>query len=77
MVFKFFCILIVNKNTGKFLLAPMKTLTPEILLDAASEFPVMCVIVILSSLYSSTSGVSKGMWNLNQSLKMLTANQRL
>jgi len=46
MVFKFFCISIVKKNTFKFLLASMKRLTLEILQDAASEFPVMCVIVV-------------------------------
>jgi hypothetical protein len=46
MVFKFFCILIIKKNTFKFLLASMKTLTLEILLDAAAEFSVMCGIVV-------------------------------
>jgi hypothetical protein len=77
MVIKFFASYLSRKILLSSCLFPRKhLLTLEILLDAASEFRVMCVIVILSSVYSHTSGVSKGMWNLNQSLKMLTANHR-
>jgi hypothetical protein len=41
----------------------------EILPEAASEFLVTCVIVILSSLYYNTGGASKRIGNLSSAFE--------
>jgi hypothetical protein len=68
-VLQFFCIFIVKKNTFYVPASFYENLLIlEILLESASEFTVMCVIVIPSSLYNNIGGISKGIGNLNQPL---------
>jgi hypothetical protein len=65
-----FCILIVEKITFKVPACFYEhLLILEILPEAASEFPVMCVIDFLSSLYNNASDESKRMENLNSTFE--------
>jgi hypothetical protein len=69
--FKFFASKLVNRNTflSSCLLLWKQLLILEVLPEAASEFQVTCVIVILSSLDINTGSALKRMVNINSAFE--------